>query len=165
VYGFINIDADKNPATGVTGSFLDPGAESGFGRYPPNSAGIDAFVNLTSEGSGTHNGPGLVDFVPTSTLQPIDTVAVTYKNQVGATPSTLSLSIPLSDFAKLPVSLADTGNFSVIVGNENNATDFLPSAVPEPGSVALLSVGMSLTVLATARLRRGARTRCPARQG
>src|SRR5262249_20910015 len=106
-----------------------------------------------------------VDFVSTATMLPIDTVAVTYTNQAGSTPSTLSLSIPLSDFAQLPVSLADTGNFSVAVGNVNNATDFLPSAVPEPGSVALLSVGMSLTVLATARLGRGARTRCPARQG
>jgi len=165
VYGFINIDADKNPATGVTGSFLDSsGAEPGFGRYPPGSAGIDAYITLTSEGSPVHGGPGLVDFVSTATLLPIDTVAVTYKNQAGSTPSTLSLSIPLSDFAKLPVSLADTGNFSVVVGNLNNATDFLPSAVPEPGSVVLLAAGVSLTVLATARLRRGARTRCPARQ-
>src|SRR5215467_12123006 len=37
VYGFINIDADKNPATGVTGSSLDAGAEPGFGLYPPGS--------------------------------------------------------------------------------------------------------------------------------
>src|SRR5215831_20581518 len=63
VYGFINIDADKNPATGVTGSSLDAGAEPGFGGFPPGSAGIDAFVNLTSEG----NHPGLVDFVSTTT--------------------------------------------------------------------------------------------------
>jgi hypothetical protein len=155
VYGFINIDADKNPATGLTGSFLDSsGTEPGFGRYPPDTAGIDAYVNLTSEGSAAHGAPGLVDFVSTATLLPIDTVSVTYKNQVGSTPSTLSLSIPLSDFAKLPVSLADTGNFSVVVGNLNNATDFLPSAVPEPGSMALCAMGMSLTVLATAWLKR-----------
>jgi hypothetical protein len=87
-------------------------------------------------------------------LLPIDTVAVTYKNQVGSTPSTLSLSIPLADFAKLPVSLADTGDFSAVVGNLNNATDFLPSAatVPEPASWGLLTIGLSVAGLATARL-------------
>jgi hypothetical protein len=95
-----------------------------------------------------------VDFVSTATMLPIDIVPVTYTNQAGSTPSTLSLSIPLSDFAKLPVSLADTGNFSVAVGNLNNATDFLPSAVPEPGSVVLLSLGVSLAGLAAARLTR-----------
>ena len=154
VYGFINIDADKNPATGLSGLSLDASKEPGFGQYPPGSAGIDAYVDLTSEGNPAHGAPGLVDFVSTATLLPIDTVAVTYQNQVGSTPATLSLSIPLSDFAQLPVSLADTGNFSVVVGNLNNATDFLPSAVPEPGSMALCVMGMSLTVLATAWLKR-----------
>jgi hypothetical protein len=159
VYGFINIDADKNPATGLTGSFLDSsGAEPGFGQYPPGSAGIDGYINLTSEGNGAHGAPGLVDFVSTATLLPIDTVSVTYKNQVGSTPSTLSLSIPLSDFAKLPVSLADTGNFSVVVGNLNNATDFLPSAVPEPASWGLLTMGLLVAGLATVRLKGGTRT-------
>src|SRR5262249_40034358 len=122
VYGFINIDADKNLATGVTGSSLDAGAEPGFGGFPPGSAGIDAYINLTSEGNIGHGAPGLLDFVSTATLLPIDTVAVTYKNQAGSTPSTLTVTIPLSDFAQLPVSLADTGNFSVVVGNLNNAT-------------------------------------------
>jgi hypothetical protein len=88
----------------------------------------------------------LVDFVSTATLLPIDTVAVTYANQVGSTPSTLSLSIPLSDFSKLPVTLLDTGNFSAVVGNVNYATDFLPSAapssVPEPASLTLLATGV-----------------------
>jgi hypothetical protein len=155
VYGFINIDADKNAATGVTGSFLDTsGAEPGFGQYPPGFAGIDAYISLTSEGNPAHGAPGLVDFVSTATLRPIDTVPVTYTNLVGPTPSTLSLSIPLADFAKLPVSLADTGNFSVVVGNLNNATDYLPSgaSVPEPAALGLLTIGLSIAWLATARL-------------
>jgi hypothetical protein len=162
VYGFINMDTDKNAATGVTGTFLDDnGFEPGFGRYPPSSLGIDAFINLTSEGDPLHGAPGLVDLVSTTTLLPIDTVPVTYKNQVGSTLSTLSFSIPLSDFAKLPVPLADTGDFSVVVGNANNATDFLPSvsSVPEPGSILLLASGLSVSVIAAGRLRRGARGR------
>jgi hypothetical protein len=48
-----------------------------------------------------------------------------------------------------------------VVGNLNNATDFLPSAaaVPEPGSLILLSLGVSLTGLASSRLVRRLRTR------
>jgi hypothetical protein len=160
VYGFINMDTDNKATTGVTGTALDNGGfEPGFGRYSPSSLGIDAVINLTSEGDPLHGAPGLVDFVSTATLLPIDTVSVTYKNQVGSTPSTLSLSIPLSDFAKLPVSLADTGNFSVVVGNVNNATDFLPSgaSVPEPSSIFLLVSGMSVGAMATARFWQGAR--------
>ena len=160
VYGFINMDTDKNTATGVTGLSLDPMFQLGFGQYPPGSSGVDAYISLTSEGSPLHGAPGLVDFISTTTLLPIDTVSVTYKNQAGSTPSTLSISIPLSDFAQLPVSLADTGDFTVAVGNVNNATDFLPSAatVPEPASWALLTMGLSIAGLAKGRLKGGTPT-------
>jgi hypothetical protein len=145
VYGFINLDTDKNSATGVTGAFLDShGFEPGFGRFSPSSQGIDAYVNLSSEGDPLHGSPGLVDVVTTKGFTPIDTVAVTYKNQAGATPSTLSLSIPLSVFSSNQIPVPDPGDFSVIVGNVNNATNFLPSAgpaVPEPASLALLATG------------------------
>jgi len=144
VYGFINIDADKNSATGLTGAFLDANnVEAGFGNFPPGSDGIDAFINLTSEGDPLHGAPGLVDLVGPNLL-PIDTLAVTYTNQSGATPSMLSLSIPLSVFSNNQISLLDTGNFSVVVGNAN-ATDFLPgeaSSVPEPQSALLLVAGL-----------------------
>jgi len=170
VYGFINMDTDKNSATGVTGANLDSGGfEPGFGQFSPSSQGIDAYINLSSEGDPLHGVPGLVDVVAIKGVNPIDTqvidtVAVTYKNQAGATPSMLSFSIPLSDFSNNQISLLDTGNFSAIVGNVNNATDFLPSAVPEPGSVILLSMGVSLAGLTSVRLRSGPRTRRPARQ-
>jgi hypothetical protein len=145
VYGFINLDTDKNSATGVTGASLDSqGFEPDFGRFSPPSQGIEAYINLSSEGSPLHGSPGLVDVVTTKGFLPIDTVAVTYKNQVGATPSTLSLSIPLSDFSRNQIPLPDPGDFSVIVGNVNNATDFLPPAapgVPEPASLTLLGIG------------------------
>jgi hypothetical protein len=165
VYGFINLDADKNPATGVTGAFLDTnGYESGFGHFSPSSQGIDAYINLSSEGDPLHGAPGLVDVVTTNGFNPIDMVAVTYTNKAGTTPSKLSLSIPLSDFSTNQIVLLDTGNFSVVVGNVNNATDFLfPSAVPEPGSMILLTMGVSLAGLTSVRLRSGRRARRPAR--
>jgi hypothetical protein len=150
VFGFINIDADKNPATGVTGATLDTnGFQPGFGQFSPASQGVDTYINLSSEGDPLHGVPGLVDVVTTAGFLPIGTAAVTYSNQAGPTPSTLSLSVPLSLFSANQISLVDTGNFSVVVGNLNNATDFLaPStAVPEPASVALFLSGAALVVM------------------
>jgi hypothetical protein len=146
VFGFINMDTDNKSTTGVTGSFLDSrGFEPGFGQFTSSSQGIDAYISLSSEGDPLHGAPGLADLVTTNGFAPIDAVAVTYTNQIGGTPSTLSLSIPLSVFSGNQIPLLDTGNFSVIVGNLNNATDFLPSAgpssVPEPASLTLLSLG------------------------
>jgi hypothetical protein len=164
VYGFINMDTDVKATTGVTGTSLDSGGfEPGFGHFSPNSQGIDAYVNLTSEGDPLHGVPGLLDLVTTQGLNPIDTVAVQYTNQIGTTPSTMSLSMPLSDFSSNQINLLDTGSFSVIVGNFNNPTDFLaPSGVPEPGSLILLAAGMSLTLLARSRLTGKVRARRPA---
>ena len=116
---------------------------------------------MSSEGDGSHGAPGLVNVVAANGFTPIDTVPVTYTNQVGSTPSTLTISIPLTDFSSNQISLLGTGNFSVVVGNANNATDFLPSAssVPEPGSAFLLAAGVSLAAIAMARVKGAARAR------
>ena len=123
--------------------------------------GIDAYINLSSEGNPLHGVPGLVDVVSTNGFAPIATVPVTYTNQAGSTPSTLTLSIPLSVFSSNGITLLDTGNFSVVVGNANNATDFLPSsdAVPEPSSVILLMFGVSLSLLSSGRRNRAVAAR------
>ncbi len=162
VFGFINLDTDNNSSTGVTGAYLDSnGYEPGFGQYTPSSYGIDAYINLSSEGNPLHGVPGLVDVVSTNGFAPIATVPVTYTNQAGSTPSTLTLSIPLSVFSSNGITLLDTGNFSVVVGNANNATDFLPSsdAVPEPSSVILLMFGVSLSLLSSGRRNRAVAAR------
>ena len=100
VYGFINLDTDNNPATGVTGAFLDSnGFEPGFGQLSPGSQGIDAYINLSSEGDPLHGLLVSFDLVTTNGFTPIDTLPVTYTNQAGSVPSTLVLSIPLSDFS------------------------------------------------------------------
>src|SRR5262249_28972275 len=97
VSGFINIDGDMTAATGVTGAFLDSnGFEPGFGHFSPASAGIDAYVSLSSEGDPLHGAPGLIDLFTTSGFSPVFTVAASYANQAGATPSTLTFSIPLA---------------------------------------------------------------------
>jgi hypothetical protein len=156
VYGFINLDTDRNAATGVSGQFLDSSNhESGFGHYSPSSQGIDAYINLSSEGDPIHRVPGLVDLVSTNGFTPIDQIAVSYVNGAGNTPSTLSFSIPLSVFSSNLIPINDTGDFSVVVGNLNAATDFLPSqsaAVAEPSSFGLLVAGVLLSVLGTRRI-------------
>jgi hypothetical protein len=155
VYGFINLDTDNNKATGVSGSFLDShGFESGFGHFSPGSLGIDAFISLSSEGLPTHGAPGLVDLVTTNGFGIVTTVPVTYTNATSTTQSTLSVTIPVSTFATAGINLAGTGNFAAVVGNANNATDFLgPSSVPEPASVVLLTLGISVPLVVGSRIK------------
>jgi hypothetical protein len=144
VFGFISLDTDKNAATGLSGQELDAqGAQPGFGQFISSTQGIDAYINLGSEGDPLHGAPGLVDLVTVNGLLPIDVIPIVYANAIGSTPSTLSLSIPLTVFSDNQISLLDTGDFSVVVGNINNATDFLPSAsvIPEPSSILLLALG------------------------
>jgi hypothetical protein len=157
VYGFINLDSDSNLGTGPSGAFLDSnGFEPGFGQFSPSTQGIEAYVNLSSEGDPLHGAPGLVDLVTTNGFVPIDAVTITYSDRAGSVASTLVLSIPLSDFSSNQIALLDTGNFAVVVGNANNATDFLPApaSVPEPVSVVLLTIGMPLILSVSSRLAR-----------
>jgi len=154
VYGFINLDTDRNANTGVSGQFLDSNNfESGFGQYSPASQGIDAYINLSSEGDPLHGVPGLVDLVTTNGFNPIATLPVSYVNGGGNTPSSLTFSIALSVLSSNQIPLSDTGDFSVVVGNLNVATDFLPSAaVPEPASLSLFLVGVFLSVVGSRRV-------------
>jgi hypothetical protein len=162
VFGFINLDTDNNKATGVSGSFLDSHHfECGFGALSPGSLGIDAFISLSSEGLPIHSGPGLVDLVATSNFETFTTVPVSYTDKTSTSLSTLSITIPLATLANAGLDLVGTGNFAVVVGNANNATDFLgpASVVPEPGSLVLLILGISLPFVVGSRFKRRATKR------
>jgi hypothetical protein len=156
VYGFVNLDTDNRLATGVSGTFLDSNNyESGFGRYTRSSQGIDAYINLTSERDFTHGAPGLVDFVTTNGFVPVDVLPVTYTNSTQTTVSSLAISIPLSDFSSNGIPVPDAFDFSAIVGNSGNPTDFLPSSsVPEPISIIPLVLGLAFVARASTQLRK-----------
>ena len=148
VVGFIDLDLDRNAATGGTASFPGgtaiPGGNSWINYFvsqgtvpgPTIGLGDEAFVDLGSEA----NHPGTVDVVRTSDNAIIDTVAVTYGAQ------SLTLTIPI-----VGTGSSQSLNFGILVGTNAELTDraangpvpdFSTSAVvPEPAGLALLALG------------------------
>jgi hypothetical protein len=135
LYGFIDIDKDKNAATGGNAPWGGnvPGGNSWINFFsPPTSRvalGDEFFVDLGSEG----NHPGQVDVDRTLDLVTTGTVAITY----------MSTSFSFT----LPTSLLGGGNndynFGVLVGTASQITDQAPngplpaSVLPEPSSICL----------------------------
>jgi len=143
VVGFLDIDIDRNPATGVTD------ADSGFtiarGGVPAKSGlGVEVFLDLFSE-SAT---PGSVDLVNVGTLTAIGSAPITFD------PHSLSIDVPLA-------LLGGNGqvNYGITVGTFDEATDEArnpglspATSVPEPSSLVLL--GGSVVCLAAVYGRR-----------
>jgi hypothetical protein len=139
VVGFLDIDLDRNPATGVTD------ADSNFaiarGIAAKSGLGVESFFDLFSE----INTPGSVDLVDAASL-----------SVIGSAP----ISFDAKSFS-ITVSLAVLGgdglvNYGVIAGTFQEATDEarnpgLPPAttagVPEPSSLALLAGSIGCLVI------------------
>jgi hypothetical protein len=147
--GYIDIDTDKNPATGGNapwGKDLVGGNDwinyftapnPGVPAIPGNATiqmGDEYFVDLFSEGSH----PGFVDVIRTSDNSVFSTVPITYSAQG------ITLSVPV-------VGTGDGSfRFDLLMGTYSEMTDRAPngtvaslSSIPEPGGLVLLGSGLA----------------------
>jgi hypothetical protein len=122
VFGFIDLDTDRNPDTGVV-----PFSNTATLEFlPPLVMGMDRFIDLSSE----LNHSGQVDFVSPE-LDVLATVSVVY------TASSLSLSFPLT-------LSGSSFSYAVVVGSFEEVTDRAPNGVvpsapiPEPTTASLI---------------------------
>jgi hypothetical protein len=127
--GFIDIDADQNPATGIPPAFNNV---TTFSPPPPLNLGTDFFVDLASEAFN----PGFVDVFDEFFVSQ-GSVPITYG------PNSFSVTIP---FALLG-GASPPFDFGVVVGSfgveptdraPNGATPF--TTVPEPASLAIFGL-------------------------
>jgi hypothetical protein len=120
VVGYIDLDVDRNPATGA------PSQASYFSPAGPDGIGAEFFVDVFSE----QFSPGRSELIDTATMQPVSNADLRVTDRL------LSIDVPLAR-------LGGTGevNFSVIVGTFNEFTDVV-TVVPEPQAIVLALVGM-----------------------
>lgn len=127
--GFIDIDVDRNPATGIPPAFNNVTA---FSPPPPLNLGADFFVDLASEVVN----PGFVD-VFDEFFVPQGSVPITY----GANSFSVTIPFALLGGASPPF------DYGVVVGSfgveptdraPNGATPF--TTLPEPASLAVFGL-------------------------
>ena len=128
VYGYLLIDVDQDPSTGVDPAQYDVFlAEAGH-------LGIDYFVNLFSEFSG------LVDVVGLD-LFPADVVPIAFG------PDSLSVTLSRALIGD------DDGNITVgaVMGTFYEPTDKVFAVIPEPGSLLIWSLLGAMVFVGGAR--------------
>lgn len=132
VAGFIDLDTDLNPATGVTPRLnLNIPPVPG----PPIAMGDEFFIDLFSEAFR----PGFVEVV--NPLQPIPGVAPIVFTAQGFTitvPTSLLGGATLLDFAVIVGTIAEPTDRT-----PNGATPSRSGLIPEPSSVLLLGLGLT----------------------
>ena len=166
LYGFIDLDLDRNAATGGFAAFPGvtsniPGGNNWINYYagqgvvpgPAIATGDEAFIDLGSEAFHA----GKVDVFSAITNAVLSTVAISY------TSNSISLTIPLIGTGP-DAAVA----FDILVGTSSQLTDRASNGatadlshgtsttVPEPASLTLVGLGLLGLGLGRARRRRAA---------
>lgn len=142
VVGFIDIDADQNPLTGVES------ATAFFGPLPAPDIGVEYGLDLSTEA----DNPGFVDVLDAVSGDTLGTAPVSFGTM------SFSVSVPLA----LLGNSSGLINYAAIFGTFDEPTDEVPNGstaatsapVPEPATMLLLGTGLA-GIGAAVRRRRG----------
>jgi hypothetical protein len=122
VVGYIDLDVDRNVATGA------PSQASVFSPTSPDGIGSEYYVDFFSE----QFSPGKAELIDTATMLPVGNANLRVTGEL------LSIEVPLTH-------LGGDGamNFSIIAGTFNEFNDVV-SVVPEPTGILLALLGLPL---------------------